>query len=92
VFALLFAQGGAQAHAYSHLHGGSDPAGAAGNRVQICAECLLFAPVLATAGSHDGPAAFRFGDHASVVAIRIVSPVNLRSYHAFRSRAPPTRL
>jgi len=89
LLALLIAQGGAQAHAYSHLQSGVDPSGLAGSRGQLCAECLLFAPLLATADCHDGPPIFRLGDRASIAVPRVVSLVDRLSYHAFSSRAPP---
>jgi hypothetical protein len=89
VLALLIAQGGAQAHAYSHLQSGSDQSGLPGTRVQFCAECLLFAPLLATADCHDGSPILRLGDRALIAPPRVVSLVDRLSYYAFRSRAPP---
>jgi hypothetical protein len=89
VLALLIAQGGAQAHAYSHLHSGPDRSGVPGTRAQFCAECLLFAPLLATADCRDGPPMLRLGDRGSIALPRVVSLVDQLSCYAFRARAPP---
>ena len=89
MFALLIAQAGAQAHAYSHLRSISDPSGLPGAPAQLCSECLLFAPLLATADCHDSPSVCQLGGRAVIVAARAVSLVNTVGYYAFRSRAPP---
>jgi hypothetical protein len=89
VLALLIAQVGAEVHAYSHLNSGADQAGAPGARIQFCADCLSFAPMLATAHSRDGQSVLRLSVGAPVAMPQLVSLVDRRPYHAFRSRAPP---
>jgi hypothetical protein len=88
--ALLFAQLGAQAHAYSHIRTGSHVAGQLDFHTSQCFDCLSFAPLLAGAGTpgplpglavHGVPAA----PDADVTTSVIVAPA-----HAFRSRAPPS--
>ena len=49
--ALLFAQYGALAHAYSHLHSSSNSTYVLDAHGKQCAECLTFAPLLAAAGA-----------------------------------------
>lgn len=88
--ALLIAQFGAEAHAYSHLHFGSGTSEPLDSHGRLCSECLSFAPLLSTAGSPT---------HALVMAPQgvvaapddaIASLISSSPTHAFRSRAPPS--
>jgi len=83
--ALLIAQLGMQAHAYSHLtpekHG--TPA------AQFCGECLSFAPLLGMAGA-SAAIALTHQSHDDYLAPADVTSVASRlPPAAFRSRAPP---
>lgn len=87
--ALLVAQLGAQAHAYSHFNSASHPAGELDYHTAQCFDCLSFAPLLASAG---GPS------HALVVAQQgvlsapnaaLVTLTTTGSVSGFQSRAPP---
>jgi hypothetical protein len=97
--ALLFAQLGAQAHAYSHLRataaasshaaGGQASGGQQDTRARACSDCLAFAPLLSTTSS---PVPVLWVNH------RVSADVPLRGgttlhvgapVHGFRSRAPP---
>lgn len=88
VAALMLAQWGALAHAYSHDQNAQSQAERQ-SHVKSCPECPSFAPVLAVAGS---PALFsailltpiHLSDSSLPVALHDV-PIAL----AFRSRAPP---
>jgi len=89
--ALLIAQLGAMAHAYSH-----DSAAAPVSTQQstpgihdFCGDCLSFAPVLSAAGS---PAALPFIEpqgRALSAHAESRSLVDRHPHLAFRSRAPP---
>jgi hypothetical protein len=83
--ALLWAQLGALAHAYSHLHADSATSGHSG----LCNDCLAFAPLLA---SVDGPvqAAAPLALATAVAADIVIKSLIERQFRfAFRSRAPP---
>jgi hypothetical protein len=89
--ALLIAQFGAQAHAYSHLHAGP-PHGAQQQYFHTgqCFDCLSFAPLLAGAGTPSqvlpaAPMGVVAAPDAVVPALLAAAPA-----HAFRSRAPPS--
>lgn len=87
--ALLFAQFGAEAHAYSHL--ARDPHGAP-NSLQSCTKCLSFAPVTMAVG----------GTPLAVLTDAIVAEPALppatapipdsSAFPAFQPRAPPQLL
>ncbi len=88
--ALLIAQMGAMAHAYSHVpQTRSVSAQQPIPSHDFCGDCLNFAPLLASAGA---PTALPFvlpqGRHAAPPAPRY-SLVDLKLLLAFRSRAPP---
>ncbi|MEP7244365.1 MAG: hypothetical protein ABI885_11880 [Gammaproteobacteria bacterium] len=86
---LLFAQGVAQAHAYTHLKAGTNTSDFSGTATQLCAECLGSATVLGTAGPPRGPQiSFSAPVTMPVEAVAILSAEVPRHY-AFRSRAPP---
>jgi hypothetical protein len=89
--ALLIAQMGALAHAYSHVPqtrsvSAQQPIPATHD---FCADCLNFAPLLAAAGSPAvAPLALPQGGHAASPA-PLCSLVDLKTLLGFRSRAPP---
>ena len=87
--AFLFAQYGALAHAYSHLHSTSTSTYLLDAHGKQCADCLTFAPLLSTAGA---PVSEPF------VAPQSVSPdpasaadslIARRFSASYSSRAPP---
>lgn len=89
--ALIFAQMGAMAHAYSHVPDkppvSSQPANQ--DTHDFCKDCLNFAPLLSAAGA---PTALPFAlPQACSVApqAQITCLVDLKFLLAFRSRAPP---
>jgi len=85
--ALLIAQLGVEAHAYSHLK--SDPDSLPGTTNQLCAQCASSAPLLSMASSS---ACIRvpFESQAEGIApASIGTDVRPLSHPAFRSRAPP---
>jgi hypothetical protein len=88
--ALLIAQMGAIAHAYTHR-----PSTQTSTYQQtqtsheVCGDCLNFAPLLSTAGT---PATLPFSLQHSQSAPPQAAPLSFldhRTYLAFRSRAPP---
>jgi hypothetical protein len=89
--ALLIAQLGAMAHAYSHVPD-IRPAAAlqSGGAHDFCSDCLSFAPLLSAAGT---PAALpRIAPQALSPRLHAEprSLVDSRPRLAFRSRAPPS--
>ncbi len=89
--ALIFAQLGAMAHAYSHEPEKPPVSTQQGNPGihDYCKDCLNFAPLLSAAGA---PAALPFSlPHAARAAPQapIARLVDLEFLLAFRSRAPP---
>jgi hypothetical protein len=88
--ALFVAQLGAQAHAYSHIHAGSHVTDQLNDHGSACADCLSFAPLLATASgtghlpflAPQGVAAAPSADIPTLIARTLTL--------AFRSRAPPS--
>jgi len=88
--ALLFAQLGAQAHAYSHLRADSHASDQLYDHGSVCADCLAFAPLLATAGGNGhvpvaAPAGVVAAPSAAIPTLAARTPTP-----AFRSRAPPS--
>ena len=89
--ALIFAQLGAMAHAYTHV---PETTSVASQQAKLgihdlCKDCLNFAPLLSAAGA---PAALPFSlPQACNLApqAQIACLVALKSRLAFRSRAPP---
>jgi hypothetical protein len=88
--ALLIAQFGAQAHAYSHLSLSGDTTDQLDSHGRLCNDCLAFAPLQAKAGGHAQvvvivPQGVEIAPASTVVSLaeRIITP-------AFRSRAPPS--
>ena len=85
--ALLIAQLGMQAHAYSHLK--SDPDGLPGTTTQLCGQCASSAPLLSMAS---GSLCVRvpYQAHAEGIApASIGAGIHRLPHPAFRSRAPP---
>jgi hypothetical protein len=87
--ALLIAQLGAVVHAYTHLRAIPDRADSAGTRVQLCADCLSFAPLLAPAQAAE-PAALVLPATVPLISLCAGgSLVDRAIAHFFQSRAPP---
>jgi hypothetical protein len=89
LIALLVAQFGAEAHAYSHVHAGAHSSDRFDSNGRLCSECSAFAPLLATA---DGPAHLHVIQPQGVLnapAVAIASLISRLTTLAFRSRAPP---
>jgi hypothetical protein len=87
--ALVIAQLGMTAHAYSHLNGDSD---SLPSQVQSCAQCLSFTPLLGMAGSSPDVGPIRRIDNERIVLPPANPIVGAFSWPAFRSRAPPAVL
>jgi len=90
--ALLIAQWGAMAHAYSHVpQARSVPAQQPIPAHELCADCLNFAPLLSASGAPAVlPLVLPQGCSAAPPAAR-ASLIDLEFLLAFRSRAPPVR-
>jgi hypothetical protein len=90
-FALVIAQLGAMAHAYTHVPETRAVASATTPGVHdFCSDCLNFAPLLAAAGAPDAlPFALPQGCCVAPSASRDTL-LDLKFLLAFRSRAPPT--
>jgi hypothetical protein len=88
--ALLIAQLGAMAHAYSHVpQTRSVSAQQPTPSHDFCGDCLNFAPLLSAAGAPTVlPLDLPRGCHAAPAA-PLYSLVDLKLLLAFRSRAPP---
>ena len=89
--ALIFAQLGAMAHAYSHVPEKPPVSSQQGNQGihDFCKDCLNFAPLLSAAGA---PAALPFAlpQGCSIAPqAQISCLIDLKFRLAFRSRAPP---
>jgi hypothetical protein len=87
--ALLFAQFGAQAHAYSHL--GKDPDGAASS-TQYCTKCLSFAPVTIAAGGMPHAVLIDQMEAEPAAAAPTALLPTLSPRPSYQSRAPPQLL
>jgi hypothetical protein len=85
--ALLVAQLGIEAHAYSHLK--SDRESLPGTATQLCGQCASSAPLLSMASS-SSCIRIPFEAQADGIAPASISTdVRPLPYPAFRSRAPP---
>lgn len=85
--ALLVAQSGAQAHAYSHRLTDLSTAPAT-----LCDECICFAPVLTIAGGSQHTVLVQRADREPMLAsVRAPIPAS-RPFRAFQPRAPPAPL
>jgi hypothetical protein len=87
--ALLVAQFGAQAHAYTHLRLGADTTDQLDSHGRLCTDCLSFAPLQAKAGGHSLPVVFAPQGVEVAPASAVVSLAARVFTPAFRSRAPP---
>jgi hypothetical protein len=87
--ALLVAQLGAEAHAYSHLV--TDQRGAP-NSAQTCGKCLSFAPLTMAVGGAPYVVLTDRCEAERVVPIAISSIPNRSPYSAHRPRGPPQLL
>lgn len=87
--ALLAAQFGAEAHAYSHL--GRDPDNLP-NSTQYCAKCLSFAPVTAAAGGMPHAVLIVQSEPEAPLAAVTVPCATLSPRPSYQSRAPPLSL
>lgn len=94
--ALMFAQLGAMAHAYTHVPGMHVPSMRSASVHQstpdnhdYCSDCLAYSPLLSVAGT---PTALPFvAPQGCSLALHVVcsSLVDHHPHLAFRSRAPP---
>jgi hypothetical protein len=89
--ALLVAQFGAQAHAYSHIRSDSHASDQLDDHGRLCSECSAFAPLLSTAGSPSYLVAISPQGVVAAPAVTAASLISERPTPAFRSRAPPSR-
>jgi hypothetical protein len=88
--ALLVAQLGAQAHAYSHIRADSHATDQLYDHGSVCADCVAFAPLLAAAGGAGllpflAPQGVLAAPGAAIPTLSARTPTP-----AFRSRAPPS--
>jgi len=85
-FALLCAQLGAQAHAYTHLEPDRHNAPAT---TQLCGACLSLAPLSGAVGP--SPLALPIDLRSAIYAVPVESIAKPHCFHqsAFRARAPP---
>jgi len=88
MLALLFAQVGAQTHAYSHLQPGS-PQDGLGAGARPCADCCLSAPLLSIVGAAAAPPLPRVDALVTRLAPRALPYLAIFQPPGFRSRAPP---
>jgi hypothetical protein len=91
VLALIIAQLGAIAHAYTHQPTAAKAATyrQTTNSQEYCGECLDFAPLLAGAGTPATPALSLQVTQSPSPPDPPASFLDHRTYLAFRSRAPP---
>lgn len=88
--ALLIAQFGAQAHAYTHLRLGADTTDQLDSHGKLCTDCLAFAPLQTKAGAHSLPVVFAPQGVEIAPASAVASLTERVLTPAFRSRAPPS--
>jgi hypothetical protein len=88
--ALLIAQFGAQAHAYSHLQASPHSTEQLDSHGRLCSECLSFAPLLATAGSPAHLSAIAPQGVVTAPSAAVASLIARSPIPSFRSRAPPS--
>jgi hypothetical protein len=85
--ALLIAQLGMEAHAYSHLK--SDRDGLPGQTTQFCGQCASSAPLLSMASSSSCIRVPYTPQIAGIAPTSIATDVRPLPHPPFRSRAPP---
>lgn len=86
---VLFAQLGAQAHAYSHLAKSPDPIQRNAHSSAACVECSAFAPLLTAVGSAAFPVVVAVVEPPTITASLAVGVHSASACTAYRSRAPP---
>ena len=87
--AFLFAQYGALAHAYSHLHSTSTSTYLLDAHGKQCADCLTFAPLLSAAGAPDSEPFIAPQSVNPAPAAAADSLIARRFSASYSSRAPP---
>lgn len=89
--ALLIAQLGAMAHAYTHVPQSRPPAAHQSIPVtqESCDDCLNFAPLLSAAGAPAGLPFVAPQGRGVALQVAVASLIDLRPPLAFHSRAPP---
>lgn len=90
VIALLGAQWGAEAHAYSHIHHGASSGEPFDSAGRPCADCAAFAPLLAGATGATILPLLKAEGVAVPPRVAVVSLLFRLAPLAFRSRAPPS--
>ena len=88
--ALLVAQFGAQAHAYSHIHAGSVSTDQLDSHGRLCSQCLSFAPLLSTAGTPSHLFVIAPQSVADAPSDAVASLISRSPNLSYRSRAPPS--
>jgi hypothetical protein len=89
---LLFAQIGAQMHAYAHVDPDSRPVDPAGLHAQPCSQCLSSAPLFAAVGTATATLDFDWGVAITAVRWSATSLHVQPRTRTFQSRAPPALL
>jgi len=89
-WAFLFAQYGALAHAYSHLHSTSTSTYLLDAHGKQCADCLTFAPLLSTAGAPTSDPFIAPQTVSPAPASATDSLIARRFSASYSSRAPPS--
>jgi hypothetical protein len=84
--ALLLAQAGALLHAANHV---DEPRDRSGIHAQVCAQCLSFSTVLATAGSTAAPIAIAVIAAGVPPVAAILASAGRPAPASYQSRAPP---
>lgn len=87
--ALLIAQFGAQAHAYSHIHANSVASEQLDSHDRLCTQCLSFAPLLSTAGTPSHVFAIVSHGVTAAPGVAVASLITAPAVPSFQSRAPP---
>jgi hypothetical protein len=88
--ALLIAQFGAMAHAYSHVSDLSPASTLQSSGHDFCSDCLSFAPLLSAAGTPAALPRIEPQGPSPRVQAESSSLVDCHPHLAFRSRAPPS--
>ena len=88
MLALVLAQVGAQAHAYTHLRSGSQQ-DRQGLGSRPCADCCLSAPLLSVVGAAGPQPAARVDTFVTWIAPAALPYRAIFRPPGFRSRAPP---
>jgi hypothetical protein len=89
--ALLIAQLGAMAHAYTHVPQARLPAAHQSTPAtqESCDDCLNFAPLLSAAGAPAGLPFVAPQGRGIALQVEVASLIDVGPRLAFRSRAPP---